>query len=196
MEWVPRLVETGIDGQSRSSDVMAIRRPDGLGDLASLGLTLVEAKQLLAPVQRVVVAARAGNHAMFRPDCQSCGGRCHMKDWRSHRIATVCGEVTLKLPRFLCAGCDLARPVSVGWRIAGQHPSWISCGPGFPHSCHIGLRLTCCCTCGRSAPPTARDIAWPHAARRQADWRCGDGEAAGRGVSHRGEAGCDLHTRP
>jgi hypothetical protein len=30
MEWVLRLVETGIDGQSRSSDVMAFSRPDGL----------------------------------------------------------------------------------------------------------------------------------------------------------------------
>jgi hypothetical protein len=67
MEWMLRLVETGTDGQSRSFDVMAISRPDGLGDLANLGLTLVEAKQLLAHVQRDVVAAPAGNHAMFRP---------------------------------------------------------------------------------------------------------------------------------
>jgi hypothetical protein len=114
MEWVLRLVETGTDGQSRSFDVMAISRPDGLGDLANLGLTLVEAKQLLAHVQRDVVAAQAGNHAMFRPDCQSCGGRCHVKDWRPHRIATVFGEVRLKLPRFLCAGCDRGE-IGVGW---------------------------------------------------------------------------------
>jgi hypothetical protein len=79
-----------------------------------LGLTLVEAKQLLALVQRDVVAAQAGNHAMFRPDCQSCGGRCHVKDWRPHRIATVFGEVRLKLPRFLCAGCDRGE-TGVGW---------------------------------------------------------------------------------
>ena len=114
MEWVLRLVETGNDGQSRSSDVMAISRPDDLSDLANLGLTLVEAKQLLAHVQRDVVAAQAGNHAMFRPDCQSCGGTCHVKDWRPHRIATVFGEVRLKLPRFLCAGCDCSE-TGVGW---------------------------------------------------------------------------------
>jgi hypothetical protein len=45
MEWMLRLVGTGIDGQSQSSDVMAISRPDALGDLANLGLTLVEARQ-------------------------------------------------------------------------------------------------------------------------------------------------------
>jgi len=105
MEWMLRLVGTGTDGQSRSCDVMEISRPDGLGDIANLGLTLSEAKQLLVRVQQDVVAAQADNHAMFRPDCQSCGGRCHVKDWRPHRIATLFGEVRLRLPRFLCADC-------------------------------------------------------------------------------------------
>jgi hypothetical protein len=30
------LVGTGIDGQSRSCDVLAISQPDGLGDIANL----------------------------------------------------------------------------------------------------------------------------------------------------------------
>jgi hypothetical protein len=51
MEWTLRLVGRGIDGQSRSFDVMAISRLDGLGDIANLGLTLAEAKLLLAQVQ-------------------------------------------------------------------------------------------------------------------------------------------------
>jgi hypothetical protein len=97
MELVLWLVEIGLDGQSRSSDLMAISRPDGLGDLANAGLTLAEAKQLLAYVQRDVVAAQAGNHAQFRPGCLSCGGTCHVKDWRPHRIATVFGEVIPRL---------------------------------------------------------------------------------------------------
>jgi hypothetical protein len=43
-EWTLRLIGTGIDGQSRSFDVTAISRPEGLGDIANLGLTLAEAK--------------------------------------------------------------------------------------------------------------------------------------------------------
>jgi hypothetical protein len=39
MESTLRLVGTGIDGQSRRFDVMAFRRPDGLGDIATLGMT-------------------------------------------------------------------------------------------------------------------------------------------------------------
>jgi hypothetical protein len=114
MEWMLRLVGTGIDGQSRSFDVMEISRPDGLGDLANLGLTLAEAKQLLARVQQDVVAAQADNQAMFRPDCQSCGGGCHVKDWQPHRIATLFGEVRARLPRFLCAGCGCIE-TGVSW---------------------------------------------------------------------------------
>jgi hypothetical protein len=57
MQWVLRLVQAGNDGQSRSSDVMAISRPDDLNDLANLGLALIGAQRLLAHVQRSVVAA-------------------------------------------------------------------------------------------------------------------------------------------
>src|SRR3954464_1579149 len=105
MEWTLCLVGMGIDGQSRSFEVMAISRPDGLGDIANLGMTLSEAKQLLVQVQQQIVAGQATTHATVRPDCRSCGGTCHVKDWQPHRIATLFGEGRMKLPRFLCAGC-------------------------------------------------------------------------------------------
>lgn len=105
MGWVLRLVETGVEGQSRSFDVIEISRPDGLGDIANLGLTLAEGKRLLAGVQQGVVATQADDQATLRPDCRSCGRRCHVKDWKLRRIATLFGEVRVPLPRFLCAGC-------------------------------------------------------------------------------------------
>src|SRR3954452_15264546 len=132
MEWTLRLVGTGIDGQSRSFDVMAISRPDGLGDIAQLGLTLAEANLLLGQVQQEVVAAQARHHAMVRPDCRSCGGRCHVKDWRPHRIATLFGEVRVKLPRFVCVGC--------GWGESGG--SWPSHGRSTPELDRLQARLS------------------------------------------------------
>ena len=114
MEWTLRLVGRGIDGQSRKYEVMAISRPDGLADIANLGLTLVEAKLLLARVQRQVVAEQANTHAMFRPDCRSCGATCHVKDWQPHRIATLFGEVRVRLPRLVCAGCGCGE-TGVSW---------------------------------------------------------------------------------
>jgi hypothetical protein len=41
-------------------DIMEISKPDDLGNIANLGLTLTEAKQLLARVQREISAAREG----------------------------------------------------------------------------------------------------------------------------------------
>ncbi len=105
MELVLQLVETRADGQTRSIELMELGRPGDLRDIANLGLTLAEAKQLLARVQRAVMAVQACGHAALRPDCASCGGRCHVKDWRSRRIATPFGAVAVRLPRFLCSGC-------------------------------------------------------------------------------------------
>ena len=105
MAWVLRLIETGADGQGRSIDVLEISRPNTLHDIAGLGLTLPEAKQLLARVQQAVVAAQAHDHAAHRPDCSNCGGRCQVKDWRSHQVATPFGGVVVQLPRFRCSGC-------------------------------------------------------------------------------------------
>jgi hypothetical protein len=68
MGWVLRLVDTETDGPAEG-DVMEIRAPRDLGDIAHLGLTLSEAKQLLARVQQAVVAAQADDHAVLRPDC-------------------------------------------------------------------------------------------------------------------------------
>ena len=105
MAWVLRLIETRADGQGRSIDVLEISRPNTLHDITNLGLTLPEAKQLLTRVQQAVVAAQAHDHAAHRPDCSHCGGRCQVKDWRSHQIATPFGGVVVRLPRFRCPQC-------------------------------------------------------------------------------------------
>ena len=84
---------------------LALHRPAGLADIANLGLTLSDAKELLARVQQVMVAAQARDHEVRRPSCGSCAGQCHLKDWRPRRIATPFGEVVPRLRRWLCADC-------------------------------------------------------------------------------------------
>ena len=109
MRWVLRLIATGDDARCLSTDLAEICRPDGLGDIASLGLTLPEAKQLLASVQRAVVSAQADSHGLRRPCCSACNRKCHLKDWRGHHIATLFGAVTVPLPRFRCTACNSHR---------------------------------------------------------------------------------------
>jgi hypothetical protein len=103
--WILRLVEIGAEGEGKSQDVMEIDRPGGLGDIAALGLTLSETKQLLAALQQEIVAAQVREHATRRPICSRCGGTCRVKDYREHVIATLFGQVTARLPRFRCAAC-------------------------------------------------------------------------------------------
>jgi len=52
MGWVLRLAETGPDAAAESIDLIEIDRSCGLADIANLGRTLPEAKELLARVQR------------------------------------------------------------------------------------------------------------------------------------------------
>ena len=76
MRWVLRWSRRACRGMA-GVDPMEISRPDGASDTADLGLTLCEAKQLLARVQQAMFAAQAGNLAARPPECPSCGGRCH-----------------------------------------------------------------------------------------------------------------------
>jgi hypothetical protein len=69
--WMLRLVEAGAVGDGWSTDVMEIAKSADLRDIANLGLSLAEAKQLLAALQREVVAAQAREHALRRPTCRA-----------------------------------------------------------------------------------------------------------------------------
>src|ERR1700733_12466934 len=114
MAWVLRLVEAGIDSPTRAIDVMDIGPLGGLGEIAELGLTLSEAKQILARLQQAVVAVQADDHAVLRPDCSLCGQACHVKDWRRHRVATLFGAAAVRLPRFRGPGCGHGE-TGTGW---------------------------------------------------------------------------------
>jgi hypothetical protein len=98
-----RLAAAG--GNGPCVDIMVISRPADLDDIANLGLTLAEAKQLLAGVQREISAAQAREHAARRPNCPCREGVCRVKDYRDHAVATLFGQVTIRLPRFRCAAC-------------------------------------------------------------------------------------------
>jgi len=114
MGWIVRLVESGTEGPSGGVDVLEIDRPGDLGDLAALGLTHVEGKQLSSP--GAAGDCRRPEPQPCRPAAAvpDCGAACRVKDYRPHRIATLFGAVTLRLPRFRCAGCR-GREAGVEW---------------------------------------------------------------------------------
>jgi hypothetical protein len=112
--WIVRLVKIGADCEERFADVMTINRPDDLDDIANLGLTVADGKRVLAGLQQEIIVAQARSHSVRRPVCKNCSGVCHVKDYRNHAVATHLGQVTVRLPRFRCAGCG-AMEAGVGW---------------------------------------------------------------------------------
>ncbi len=119
MAWILRLVNTGVEGEGPCTDVMEIHRPDDLGDIANLGLTLAEAKRLLARVQQEIVAAQARDHAVRRPECPRCDRACRVKDYRDHAVATLFGQVTVRLPRFRFPACG-GIEAGTAWPLHGR----------------------------------------------------------------------------
>ena len=70
---------------------MELGRRRDLGDVADLRMTLAEAKQLLVRLQQAILTAQAQDHAVRRPDCLSCGDRCHVKcTVHRHRFNRPC----------------------------------------------------------------------------------------------------------
>jgi hypothetical protein len=73
--WILRLTEIDAEGVEQDTNVMEINLPDDLGDLAHLGLTLTEAKLLLAGVGRS--SASKSGATLFGPwkccHLQPCG---------------------------------------------------------------------------------------------------------------------------
>ena len=114
MAWIVRLVKVRADGEEPFANVMKINRPDDLDDIANLGLTVADGKRVLAGLQQEIVAAQARSHSVRRPECRSCSGVCHVKDYRNHAVATHFGQVTVRLPRFRCGGCG-AIEAGIGW---------------------------------------------------------------------------------
>ena len=62
--WILRLTEIDAEGVEQDTDVMEINLPGDLGDLAHLGLTLTEAKLLLAGVHREIIGKQVRGDAL------------------------------------------------------------------------------------------------------------------------------------
>ena len=82
MKLVLRLVETGIDGSSRSVDVLEIVSRSDPGDIAALGITLSQGKQLLGLIQQEVVAARCRDVSLQIPPSHSRPAACSVSGER------------------------------------------------------------------------------------------------------------------
>lgn len=68
MAWTLRLIRTGPESEGPYTNVVEINLPHDLGHRANLGLTLSDAKLVLAGVQRAIGAAQIKDEAVQPPE--------------------------------------------------------------------------------------------------------------------------------
>jgi hypothetical protein len=132
MGWVLRLVETGIDSPARVIDVLDIRPLGGLAEIAKLGLTLAEAKRILARLQQS--GGRRPSRRPRRPASglllvRSCLSRQGLAG--SSGGNAVWHRAGAPPAVSLCPAVVMARWVSAGRPIAGPRLSSTSCAHMF-----------------------------------------------------------------
>jgi hypothetical protein len=76
---------------------------------ATLGLSLAEAKSVLAGLQRHLVEAQAEEHCQVRRRCPRCGGQRPLKDQRPRQLRSLFGTVEVRAPRFEPCRCGVSQ---------------------------------------------------------------------------------------
>jgi hypothetical protein len=104
MQWRVIVELTGADGSMQTHEEYAGGCPptacstDTLG--LTLGLTLAEAKQVLAKLQCHLVQAQTEEYCQSRRRCQRCRAKRPLKDRRARRLRSLFGVVEVHAPRF------------------------------------------------------------------------------------------------
>jgi hypothetical protein len=76
---------------------------------ATLGLSLAEAKTILAGLQRYLVQAQTEEHCQARRRCARCGGQRPLKDRRPRQLQSLFGVVEVRAPRFGPCQCSVTQ---------------------------------------------------------------------------------------
>ena len=105
MEWTIRLeVKTG-GGEVESLALATITRPAAVAAAAEVGLSLAEAKALLAGLQASMVRRQLAEHAALGRVCPSCRAVLRVKDRRPRRLQTLFGTLEFEAPRLKACPC-------------------------------------------------------------------------------------------
>ena len=107
MEWRVTIELRGADGTKQTHEVARGGGTDPHSTFDPLGLTLDNAKTLLAGVQRQLVQARVAEYCTLRRRCSHCSGLRPLKDMRTRRLNSLFGTVEVSAPRFKPCRCAI-----------------------------------------------------------------------------------------
>jgi hypothetical protein len=135
-------VEVCAGGEMVKTEVAYLER-ETLNN-ATCGLSMLEAKTLLANVQQALVNAQAAAHVSAYNRCQECGQALARKDSTTIVVRTLFGKVRLASPRYRRCVCQKRLPaneVTVLWL-----------GP------YRNARRRSSATCNANGPPCCRMV--------------------------------------
>src|SRR5262249_29420961 len=97
------VIGTGADEPEDAQSIIELTRTELRPD--TLGLTLEEAKTVLAGIQRTIVEQQTAEYLRTQSHCPHCGKRHHHKGQHTVTLRTVFGKVRLKSPRLYHCQC-------------------------------------------------------------------------------------------
>jgi hypothetical protein len=96
----------GDDGAVQVHEVGCGHRT-GAASAGALGLTLPDAKGMLAGLQRHLVQTQAAEHCRERRQCQHCRAQRPLKGIRTRRLTSLFGTGAVAAPRFKPCRCRI-----------------------------------------------------------------------------------------
>ena len=106
MHFAIQLVSDLGAGGPEIREIARIDRPDNRLAIDDLGLTLADAKAMLAALQAAITDAQALAHVCRERPCPCCGRARRLKDRRSITVRTCFGKLALPSPRFARCSCE------------------------------------------------------------------------------------------
>lgn len=100
-------------GASPTALVRFRRAPDEFSD-EHFGLTLAEAKNILAEIQKHVVQRQATEYIQVSRFCRRCGAVLAIREVRTRKIQTLFGVVEIEAPRLARCRCAAAGKAQKG----------------------------------------------------------------------------------
>ena len=112
------------DGHVTNISLGQVARPE-VSDMATLGLSLAESKQLLAQLQHEVVVRQFEATTQQRRHCEHCGTKRAIKDFHGARFRSLFGDVDLRVPRLRKCQCVVGEPAPASVKPASRQ-RWVA----------------------------------------------------------------------
>ena len=121
MKWTVKLVAEPTPGQTVEQEIAILERKDLIAP-ATLGLSIVEGKQILENLQKEIVATQVQQHNASLQSCFRCGRSFRTKGYYQSTLRSVYGHVPIRVRRIRGCSCTGTQHRSYSTIPTSQYP--------------------------------------------------------------------------